>query len=182
MAGEASDAEVGPSGTSAKKRQGETRLILFSMSLKFGNNVETQPENSVSVSGIKCLQVGQIKLHFGTCYQSLWALILSCSQLSAGLASLLLVLWGVGPFPNPDEKGKTAVSVHGTSQCLASAASRTQFPASALSKHQCWAWSFNCKNRTWAKMPQVLTYQKWHPLDNSGMWQKPHTAFLYHKK
>lgn len=74
------------------------------MSLKFVNNVENHPENSVSISGIKYLQVGQIKPHLGTFYQSLWALILSCSQLSAGLASLLLVLWGAGPFPNPGEK------------------------------------------------------------------------------
>lgn len=106
------------------------------MSLKFVNNVENHPENSVSISGIKYLQVGQIKPHLGTFYQSLWALILSCSQLSAGLASLLLVLWGAGPFPNPGEKGKSAVSVQGTLQCLASAASRTQFPASPLSRHQ----------------------------------------------
>lgn len=102
----------------------------------------------MSISGIKYLQVGQIKPHLGTFYQSLWALILSCSQLSAGLASLLLVLWGAGPFPNPGEKGKSAVSVQGTLQCLASAASRTQFPASPLSRHQRWAWSLNCKSRT----------------------------------
>lgn len=62
-------------------------------SVKFGNCVETEPENLVSVSGIKYLQVEQIKRLLGTCYQSLWALILwqlSCNQLSAGLASLSL--------------------------------------------------------------------------------------------
>lgn len=61
------------------------------MSLKFGNHMETLPENLGSASGIECLQAEQIKPHLGTCYKSLWALILwqlSCNHLSAGLASL----------------------------------------------------------------------------------------------
>lgn len=107
-------------------------------SVKFGNRVETQPENLVSVSGIKFLQVEQIKPLLGTGNQSLWALILwqlSWNQLSAGLASLSLFLWGAGPFPNPDDKGKSVrVPVQGTLLCLASAASRTQF--SSLSSEQ----------------------------------------------
>lgn len=45
-----------------------------------GKHVDTEPEN-LSVQGIKCLQVEQIKSHLSVnsvnaCYQSLWGLIM----------------------------------------------------------------------------------------------------------